>query len=513
MGLCCSRGTRRLHLDGVLVVLELHFREIADVSEHLAGGDVGEVESDGLCLHLLVGELHDEVHLHLVTRCFGNRLADKVEHTAKSRFADFNLRNDHAGKLTLNGIALRRVRGLGSNHAQVADRSRVLRLEITDGFELRLGHLQITTHVGGLSLREELLDIGCLSYGSQEEDADKGESLKGENFHGCNVLHARANAKRAPRAIRRDGLFPACRARRFAARMTFGPPVVIPLLSGLGYAMAALFLKRATEGGTGPWRAAFIVNCVQALAFAPFWLLGGGEITWERIGHAVIAGFTFFIGQIFTFFALSRGDVSVTTPVLGTKVILVALFTVTIVRQPLPAIWWSAVFLTALATALLGGGKRPSDRSAYIASIVFGLPAAAAFALTDVFCQMWAPAFGFGHFSPIMFLAVAVFSVTLVPFFHAPLHAIASPNWKWLIGGAVLIAIQASGVAFSIIRYGNATTTNILYNTRAVWSVLLVWSIGHWFANTERDQGHGVMGRRLIGSALLLLAIVLVVRH
>jgi len=185
---------------------------------------------------------------------------------------------------------------------------------------------------------------------------------------------------------------------------------------------------------------------------------------------------------------------------------------VLLVRQPIPPAWWGAVFLTAVATALLGGGKRPADVSAFRASILYGLPAATAFALTDIFCQMWAPPVGFGHFAPIMFGSVALFSVTLIPFFKSPLRAITPTDWEWLLIGAALIALQASGIAYAIIRYENATTTNIIYNTRAVWSVIIVWTIGHWFANTERHQGHGVMGRRLIGSALLLVAIVLVVR-
>ena len=101
----------------------------------------------------------------------------------------------------------------------------------------------------------------------------------------------------------------------------------------------------------------------------------------------------------------------------------------------------------------------------------------------------------------------------LIPCFKAPLRQITAKDWQWLLIGAALIALQASGIAYAIIRYENATTTNIIYNTRAVWSVVIVWTVGHWFANTESEQGHGVMGRRLIGSALLLVAIALVVRN
>jgi hypothetical protein len=59
--------------------------------------------------------------------------------------------------------------------------------------------------------------------------------------------------------------------------------------------------------------------------------------------------------------------------------------------------------------------------------------------------------------------------------------------------------------------FGEATLVNILYATRGMWTVATVWTVGHWFGNDERGQGHAVMGRRLIGSAVLVGAVVLAV--
>ena len=77
------------------------------------------------------------------------------------------------------------------------------------------------------------------------------------------------------------------------------------------------------------------------------------------------------------------------------------------------------------------------------------------------------------------------------------------------LAGGTLLSVQALGIAWSIVNLG-ATTTNVLYNSRGVWSVVLVWTVGHWFGNAERSQGRGVMLRRLAGSALLLAAIALI---
>ena len=285
-------------------------------------------------------------------------------------------------------------------------------------------------------------------------------------------------------------------------------PILLPLLSAFVYAIAALMLKRATERGIGPWRVSFVTNWIVALIFAPYWLGDGQAFSWLHLQHAVIAGVTFFFGQVFTFLALTRGDVSVATPVLGTKVLFVAVFATLFAAEPMTSGLWVAAVLTTVATALLGGfgkGKHASP----IPSLLFGFTAAAAFALTDVLAQKWAPLWGFNHFAPVMFLTVATLSFGLVPFFRGSLQDL---PWRWVGPGAVLLGLQASGIAYAIMVFGSATTTNIVYNSRGMWSVVLVWTVGHWFDNAERSRGRGVMIRRLAASTLLLAAIIIVVR-
>lgn len=287
-------------------------------------------------------------------------------------------------------------------------------------------------------------------------------------------------------------------------------PILIPLCSALVYAFAAMMLKRATVNLHGPWRVTFVTNITLALFFAPFWLVGGQPFSIENALHAMICGASFFGGQIFTFLALSRGDVSVATPVFGSKVIFVALFAVLIGTEPLTGAMWLAAALTTVATALLGGGGGTQSRRAVIASVGFGFISASCFAMTDVLAQKWGPHWGFGHFAPTMFMTVGLLSIALIPFFRGSFREL---DWHWLAPGSLLLALQASGIAFAIMAFGSATTINVVYNSRGVWAVVLVWVIGHWFGNFERTQGTAVMLRRLAGSTLLLGAIAIVARR
>jgi drug/metabolite transporter (DMT)-like permease len=252
----------------------------------------------------------------------------------------------------------------------------------------------------------------------------------------------------------------------------------------------------------------FIVNLIGAVLFQT-WLLHGGEpFTAANITHAVLAGTAFFIGQVFTFVAISRGDISIATPVLGTKVIFVALLVFVTGGEELGWKLWVATFLTTLALALLGGEWR-ANRERLLVSVGFAFLASIAFAATDVMQQLWARSFGFGHFGPVMFATVGVLSFTLIPFFSAPLRQMPRPMVVWAFGGGLLLTVQAMGIAYCIAVYHEVTVTNVLYNTRGLWSVALVWVVGHWFANSEKQVGGAIMSRRLIGALILLAAVYL----
>lgn len=283
--------------------------------------------------------------------------------------------------------------------------------------------------------------------------------------------------------------------------------IVIPLCSAVGYTFAAMALKRAMDGGH-PWRVLFIVNLIGAALFQTWLFHGGQPYAPVHVLHAVLAGTAFFIGQVFTFVAISRGDISIATPVLGTKVIFVALLVFVTGGEELGWKLWVATFLTSLALALLGGEWK-ANRERLLVSVGFSFLASVAFAATDVMQQLWVRDLGFGHFAPVMFATVGLLSFTLIPFFSAPLRAMPRPMVVWALGGGTLLTIQAMGIAYCIAVYHEVTVTNVLYNTRGLWSVALVWVVGHWFANAEKQVGGAIMTRRLLGALILLAAVYL----
>lgn len=300
---------------------------------------------------------------------------------------------------------------------------------------------------------------------------------------------------------------------------------LLALAWGMIYAVGAICLKVSTAGGIGPWRTAFVSNAVFAVALLPSLFFSPEPFDAGLIPIALTLGTTFFAGQLFTFLALHEGDVSLATPLLGTKVMLVAWFSALLLGEGVGWRLWVASALTTVAIGLLGGGRADREdgtaevrRAArrrrtrkLLLTILFSLVSAAGFAVTDVLLQHWGERHHFLVLAPPMMAVVMFWSLGLIPFFSRGLGSISPAVAGWLIVGSILVMLQGAGMAFTLATFGHATEVNIVYSARGFWGVLVVWAVGaRVFQLAERNEGgNRLMLQRLIGATVLMGAIVL----
>jgi len=286
--------------------------------------------------------------------------------------------------------------------------------------------------------------------------------------------------------------------------------VVLPLAAAVVFTFSALALKRSAELGAGLWRTAFVSNVTSAILFGTLSFLGGPPVRADLLWQPACVAACLFVGLLAQFLALEKGDVSVTVPVLGLKVVLVALLTPLLTSDRVDERSWIAALVCVAGIAVFNrtpDGHRP--RHIGITLLAAG-GAAVSFALFDVLVQRWGPAWGAGRLLPIVYAINAVFSIALLATLPAPLSALPTAAWKWLVPGAVLLGLQAILFVGTLAVYGQATTANVVYSSRGLLSVAMVWLAGHHFANRERSLGPRVLAWRLVGAGLMLLAIVLV---
>lgn len=286
---------------------------------------------------------------------------------------------------------------------------------------------------------------------------------------------------------------------------------LFPFIAALLYAFGALVLKRSSDLGVGLWRTTFVANIIVALLFSLLWLLGGPPVEKELLWQPGVIAMCLFVGQISQFLALEKGDVSVAVPVFGLKVILVAFLTPLLTGDAVSMKLWIAAFLSVLGITFLNRKDADQPPRHLLITFIAGGTGAVAFAVFDVLVQKWGPSWGAGRLLPCIFWINALLSFGLIFRFSAPLSAIPRQAWRWLGGGSLLLGTQSIIFVSTLAVFGKATSANIVYASRGLLSVALVWLIGHWFVNAEQHLGPKVMRWRLAGALLMMSAIVLVV--
>lgn len=299
--------------------------------------------------------------------------------------------------------------------------------------------------------------------------------------------------------------------------------LLLPLAASLVFVFGLMLIKKANSFHINPWTVTFCANMIAALLFQSYLIFGSD--TPESANSLISAddpasllmwawqpgliGVTFILGQVFTFSAISRGDVSVATPVFSVKVLLVAVLLTVVAGEKLSPIIWAAAALATAGIALVQFvGKSEHQRIGF--TVLFALSAATSFSTHDVLVQRWSPDWPGSRFLPIFFVIVAVLSLGLLPLIQNPLR-MKRPAQLVLLAGACCIAVQAMCIISSLSLFGDAARVNIVYALRGLWGVLLAFLLAKQFGSHEANVTRKVMIMRIIGATLLTLAVILAI--
>ena len=124
--------------------------------------------------------------------------------------------------------------------------------------------------------------------------------------------------------------------------------IVLPAVAAFLFSLAALALKRANQLGVDVWQTAFVVNISAGAIYSALWFVGGPSVRMELWYQPMLIAICLFVGMLAQFMALSRGDVSVAVPVMGLKLLVVAIMSPIVVGEAIPFQLWIAVALSLL---------------------------------------------------------------------------------------------------------------------------------------------------------------------
>jgi drug/metabolite transporter (DMT)-like permease len=272
-----------------------------------------------------------------------------------------------------------------------------------------------------------------------------------------------------------------------------------------------MLAKQAIDRGVSPWTGTFLANVWLALFWAGVAIVRGEIIPVEAWGDAALIGLLFVLGQLFTFLAFQFGDVSVATPVFGVKVLMVAAVTSLLAEINVPLNVWAAGALACVGIMLIqwSDGRAPANArtSRRGLTIILALSAAFCLSLFDVSLQEWVGSWNSFAFLPVMFGAAGVLSLVFLPKVDGPKRLYELKATKWMLGGTLLMAVQAMSMCYALAEFGDAPRVNIVYALRGLWGVMLAWQLARTLGTNEATLGRAVMLRRLAGAVLLTVAV------
>jgi len=234
------------------------------------------------------------------------------------------------------------------------------------------------------------------------------------------------------------------------------------------YAVGSLGVKRCLENGATSRRAIFVTNGFMALWALPLlFFLEPSEFELTAWLTAVAAGVALFAGRILAVKALEVGDLSIVGPLLGIKTLLVAVFSVLTGQTELNLWIWASVLLASVGVIALQRGPRKRARNRLVAG-AFAAGASVLFAGCDILVVEAREHLGVGWLSPTLFITVALLGPLLGHIAKPPKEAV-----RPLYAGAMIMGFQTTLVVFMIGLTGEAVVINIVYCTRAIWTVVV----------------------------------------
>jgi uncharacterized membrane protein YdcZ (DUF606 family) len=186
-------------------------------------------------------------------------------------------------------------------------------------------------------------------------------------------------------------------------------------------------------------------------------------------------------------------------PLLGLKTLLVAIFSFLTGQAELNTWLWIAAITATLGVILIQRGPRKLSANRRQAA-AYAAGASVLFAGCDILVVEARSQLGIGWLSPTLFITLALL-VPCLGKLSPPTPEARKPMYL----GSLIMGFQTTFVIFLIGLTGQAVMINIIYASRAIWTVVIDRLYGR-----GEDVAAFFFGR-LLGAALLVCSIILVI--
>lgn len=286
--------------------------------------------------------------------------------------------------------------------------------------------------------------------------------------------------------------------------------LVIAFVAAFAYSIGGLFNKQAISQGAGLMRIIAISAWTPAILLMPTVFLYSDPMPLHLWYQPLIASLFFSGGTTCYVIALRTGDLSIVAPVSGAKPIMNAVLVSALLGITVPATTWIAGALTLGALFIMRTPNHSTDHS-FARTATITLMAIFGYALCDTSLMLWASAWGVTRFAVITFSIASIVALFLIPRFSGKWCDMTRSAKRNILLGAFFSSLPAVTMSYALGTYGHAPEINVVYASRALISIVIVFALGRWVGSSEQNMSRSAWVRRLIGAMVLTGAVLLVI--
>lgn len=290
------------------------------------------------------------------------------------------------------------------------------------------------------------------------------------------------------------------------------PEIIFPFLAAFFYCISIILVKYATRAKTLSGTSILVVNnMLSGLTFIPLILLDNTLPSLSNIWQPLLASAFCAVGNLATFICAERGEVSLMTPIMGIKILFVIMLSNIMLNNPLPHTITISGAICCLAVFIMGFSRKSISADKLRITILLAITACASYAICDVLMQKYAH--NFTRYAMLSLTSVAM-PLSVIPFIPRLIREIPHCSKRTLIFGfsSGLFMLMEMYLMFrSIVGEVGASLCNILFNTRGLISIVLIFILGKFLSELKELNKSSAL-QRTIGASLILLAVAIALR-
>ncbi len=288
------------------------------------------------------------------------------------------------------------------------------------------------------------------------------------------------------------------------------PDIFFPFIAAALYCVSVIFVKFASRNRELSGISVLVMtNLLSGLVFIPQIFFESQLPPMSIIWQPLIASAFCAVGNIATFICAEKGEISLMTPIMGIKILIVIMLARLFLDIDLPHAITISGAICCVAIFIMGYSRDSLNSKKLLLTFFLAITACASYAACDILMQKYAHNFTRGAMLSLTTIMIPLSIIPLIPRFAREVRLASYTTISIGFASATFMVVEMYMMFLSITGEVGAPLCNILYNTRGLMAITFVYFLGKRFASL-RELSNASATQRAVGATMILIAVAIV---